>query len=50
MWRSDAGARLVLTHDAFFQKLLSCRLQGYLRDGGVEDTHGFSWKPNRKFT
>ena len=41
---------LILTHDAFFQKLLSYRLQGYLRDGGVEDTHGFSWTPNRKFT
>src|SRR5215218_10016325 len=32
---------LVLTHDAFFQKLFSMRLQGYLRDGDIlGDTKG----------
>lgn len=41
---------LVLTRDAFSQKLLSHRLQGCLRDGGAEDTRGSSWKPNRKLT
>jgi len=41
---------LVLTHDAFFQKLLSYRLQGYLRNDGIEDTKGFAWRVSRKFT
>jgi transcriptional regulator of arginine metabolism len=40
---------LVLTRDAFFQKLLSLRLQGYLRSDGVEDTQGFPWKVTRRF-
>lgn len=41
---------LVLTHDAFFQKLFSLRMQGYLRDDGVEDTKGIGWRVTRKFT
>lgn len=41
---------LVLTHDAFFQKLLSMRLQGYLRDDGVDDQAGATWRVSRKFT
>lgn len=48
---------LVLTHDAFFQKLLSTRLQGYLRDTRNESeedapfpgTHTH-WRISRKFT
>ena len=41
---------LVLTYDAFFQKILSIRLQGYLRDGGeIEDTRGISWRTTRRF-
>jgi len=41
---------LVLTSDAFFQKILSIRLQGYLRAGGeFEDTRGISWRTTRRF-
>ena len=41
---------LVLTYDAFFQKILSIRLQGYLRDDGViEDTRGISLRTTRRF-
>lgn len=48
---------LVLTHDAFFQKLFSTRLQGYLRDTRNETdedapfpaTHP-DWRVSRKFT
>ncbi|MFL6199164.1 MAG: hypothetical protein ACJ76J_08310 [Thermoanaerobaculia bacterium] len=41
---------LVLTHDAFFQKLLSMRLQGYLRNDGVDQQAGATWRVTRKFT
>lgn len=41
---------LVLTHDAFFQKLLSMRLQGYLRNDGVDEQTGATWRVTRKFT
>ena len=42
---------LVLTYDAFFQKLFSMRLQGYLRDGDIlGDTKGLAWQVTRKFT
>lgn len=41
---------LILTHDAFFQKIVNIRLQGYLRDGGIDETTGVPWQVNRKFT
>jgi len=46
---------LVLTHDAFFQKLFSTRLQGYLRDTRNETEEdgpfpGTDWRISRKFT
>ncbi len=46
---------LVLSHDAFFQKLLSTRLQGYLRDTRQETEDdapfpGTNWRVSRKFT
>jgi transcriptional regulator of arginine metabolism len=40
---------LILTHDAFFQRIVNLRLQGYLRDDGVEDTPGTPWRVSRKF-
>ena len=45
---------LVLTHDAFFQKIVSTRLQGYLREGlskgGLVETEGMPWRVTRQFT
>ena len=46
---------LILNHDAFFQKLLSTRLQGYLRDTRNEseedyELQGVRWRVSRKFT
>jgi transcriptional regulator of arginine metabolism len=47
---------LILTHDAFFQKLVNMRLQGYLRDSSNEDgeepmpTQETNWRVSRKFT
>ncbi len=46
---------LILNHDAFFQKLLSTRLQGYLRDERNEteeddELMGVRWRVSRKFT
>ena len=45
---------LVLTCDAFFQKLLSTRLQGYLRDPKneteEEQLSAIRWRVSRKFT
>ena len=42
---------LILTHDAFFQKIVNVRLQGYLRDSVKElDTSGLSWRVTRQFT
>ena len=46
---------LVLTHDAFFQKLLNTRLQGYLRDERNETEEDeelamVRWRVSRKFT
>jgi transcriptional regulator of arginine metabolism len=41
---------LILTHDAFFQKIVNMRLQGYLRDGDAEDMPGLPWQVTRKFT
>ena len=40
---------LILTHDAFFQRIVNVRLQGYLRDGGIDDSTGTPWRVNRKF-
>lgn len=42
---------LILTHDAFFQKIVNVRLQGYLRDSVKElDTSGLPWRVTRQFT
>ena len=46
---------LILTHDAFFQKLVNTRLQGYLRDTSKETEEdapfpGVDWRVSRKFT
>lgn len=46
---------LVLTHDAFFQKIVNTRLQGYLRDTRNETEEdgpfpGTHWRVTRKFT
>jgi len=48
---------LILTFDAFFQKIVNIRLQGYLRDSsneGEEDedmpTQEIRWRVSRKFT
>ncbi|MFP5287944.1 MAG: hypothetical protein ACLGI9_19565 [Thermoanaerobaculia bacterium] len=42
---------LILTHDAFFQKIVNVRLQGYLRDSVKElDTSGLPWRVSRQFT
>lgn len=45
---------LILTHDAFFQKLLYTRLGGYLRDYNNEDEDeqmtGIGWRVSRRFT
>ncbi|HWM89414.1 MAG TPA: hypothetical protein VN493_01460 [Thermoanaerobaculia bacterium] len=55
-WREVEGtfpglnSVLVLTSDAFDQKLLSLRLQGHLRNDGVEDTQGISWRTTRRFS
>jgi transcriptional regulator of arginine metabolism len=41
---------LILTHDAFFQKLVNMRLQGYLRDGDAGELSTLTWRVTRKFT
>ncbi|MEA2563595.1 MAG: transcriptional regulator of arginine metabolism [Acidobacteriota bacterium] len=41
---------LILTHDAFFQKIVNTRLQGYLRDGDAGQLPVLPWRVTRKFT
>ncbi len=41
---------LILTHDAFFQKLVHMRLQGYLRDGDAGELPVLPWRVTREFT
>jgi transcriptional regulator of arginine metabolism len=41
---------LILTHDAFFQRLVNMRLQGYLRDGDAGEMPTLTWRVTRKFT
>ena len=40
---------LILTHDAFFQKIVNIRLQGYLRDGDAGQLPALPWRVTRKF-
>lgn len=40
---------LILTHDAFFQKIVNMRLQGYLRDGDAGQLPALPWRVTRKF-
>ena len=40
---------LILTHDAFFQKIVNLRLQGYLRDGDAGELPALPWRVTRKF-